>query len=78
MSSAELAERLSKKLGKTISATNLRVMLHRSREQFAHLLLEEVSQTLDQPNRADIEEELIELQLLKYCRPALERSDESL
>lgn len=63
------ADRLSAQLGKTITTSNLRVMLHRARDQFAHILLDEVRNTLDQPARADLEEELIELSLLKYCRP---------
>jgi RNA polymerase sigma factor (sigma-70 family) len=73
LSSVELADRLSAQLDKTITTSNLRVMLHRARDQFAHLLLDEVRNTLDRPVRSDIEEELIELRLLKYCRPALER-----
>ena len=73
LSSAELAVRLSSQLDKTITPSNLRVMLHRARDEFAHRLLDEVSNTLDQPLRSDIEEELIELRLLKYCQPALEK-----
>lgn len=76
LSSAELAQQLSSKLDKSISTSNLRVMLHRAREEFAQLLLDEVTNTLDQPLRADVEEELIELRLLKYCRPALQQTGE--
>ena len=72
--SKEFAAELSKELGKPISVSNVRVMLHRSRDEFAQLLLQEVSDTLDNPSRATVEEELIELGLLEYCRPALERS----
>ena len=46
-------------------------MLHRAREQFANLLLDEVEQSLDDPSHDDLEEELIELQLIEYCRDAL-------
>ncbi len=69
--SPELAERLSQVLGREITATNVRVMLHRAREQFASLLLDHVAQSLENPSREELEEELIELQLLDYCRPAL-------
>ena len=71
--SSELADQLSQKLGKPVSAASLRVMVHRARGEFARLLLEEVAQTLDAPTRTTMEEELIELGLLEYCRPAMER-----
>lgn len=74
LSSAELAVRLTSKLERSITPSNLRVMLHRARDEFAHRLLDEVTHTLDQPVRSAIEEELIELRLLKYCQPALEKS----
>jgi hypothetical protein len=51
-------------------------MLHRSRDEFAQLLLQEVADTLDDPTRFDTEQELIELELLEYCRPALERRND--
>lgn len=73
LSSPELAEQISAKLGKPISSANLRVMLHRARDRFAELLFEEVANTLDNPSRDDLEEELAELRLLEYCRPALQR-----
>lgn len=69
--SPELAAGLAGELGREISAANVRVMLHRARERFASLLLDQVAQSLDDPGREALEEELIELQLLEYCRPAL-------
>jgi RNA polymerase sigma-70 factor (ECF subfamily) len=71
--SPELAEGLSKKLGHTINAGAVRVLLHRAREAFAELLLDEVTESLADGSLAEAEEELIELDLLEYCRPALER-----
>ncbi len=50
--------------------------LHRAREKFADMLLDEVIQSLDNPNRETLENELIELGLLEYCKPALERRAE--
>ena len=73
MNSSQLANRVSTQLGKNITTSNLRVMLHRARDEFAKLLLDEVAQTVDQPSRTVVEEELIELGLLEYCRPALDR-----
>ena len=69
--SPELAEQFSRELGRNISAANVRVMLHRARERFASLLLDQVAQSLENPAREELEQELIELQLLDYCRPAL-------
>jgi len=75
LNSAEMAVQLSRQLGKQITLANLRVMLHRSRDEFARLLFDEVADTLDKPTRASIEEELSDLGLLEYCRPALQRLD---
>lgn len=72
-SSTELAENLSESVGKEISSANVRVILHRARDEFARLLFQEVSETIDNPSREAVEEELIDLGLLEYCRPALER-----
>ncbi|MEQ8789955.1 MAG: sigma-70 family RNA polymerase sigma factor [Pirellulaceae bacterium] len=69
--SPELAAGLSRQLDREISPANVRVMLHRARERFANLLLDEVEQSLDAPTRDDLEAELIELQLIEYCRPVL-------
>ena len=76
LSSKELAERLTQQLGKNVTSANLRVMVHRARDEFAKLLFDEVANTIDQPTREDIEEELSDLGLLEYCRPALERLDD--
>lgn len=73
LGSTELAGKLSEQLGKPVTGANARVMVHRARDEFAKLLFDEVAETLDEPSRSDIEEELIELGLLEYCRPALER-----
>lgn len=71
--SPELAQGLSRELGREITGANVRVMLHRAREQFAILLLDQILQTLENPTRDELEQELIELELLDYCRPALSR-----
>ena len=76
-SSTELAAGLTQQLGKEVTSANVRVMLHRARDEFARLLFREVSDTIDHPTRDIVEEELIDLGLLEYCRPALQRLDES-
>jgi RNA polymerase sigma factor (sigma-70 family) len=71
--SPELAAGLSKELGRSINAGAARVLLHRARETFAELLLNQVIESLTDGSLAEAEEELIELDLLEYCRPALDR-----
>lgn len=74
--SPELATGLSEKLGKSINAGAVRVMIHRARDAFADLLLEEVMESLESDSMDEAEEELIDLNLLEYCRPALSRRRE--
>ncbi len=71
--SPELAEKLSERLEKPISAANVRVLLHRSRERFADLLLDDVAQSLDAPTIDDLEQEVADLRLTEYCRVAIDR-----
>lgn len=74
--SPELAEGLSKALGKPMNAGAVRVLLHRAREEFADILLNEVTDSLCDSSLDEAEQELIELGLLEYCRPALDRRRE--
>ena len=71
--STELAEGLSERLGKPINAGAVRVLLHRAREAFADALMNEITQSLADGSLDEAERELIDLDLLEYCRPALER-----
>jgi RNA polymerase sigma-70 factor (ECF subfamily) len=71
--SPELAAGLSEQLGKPINAGAVRVLLHRAREAFAEILLDEVSESLAEGSLDEAEQELIDLDLLEYCRPALDR-----
>lgn len=68
----QLAEHLSTQLGKSITPENVRQLLHRARDQFAKLLLEEVERSLENPTLDELEKELIELELLSYCKKSLE------
>jgi len=72
----EVVRELGPQLGKKLTAESLRQTLHRARALFADLLLAEVAQSLTEPSDEEIAEELGELNLLAYCRPALERKDE--
>jgi RNA polymerase sigma-70 factor (ECF subfamily) len=74
--SPELAEGLTKELGKPINAGAVRVLLHRARELFAEFLLDEVTESLTSGSLDEAEEELIDLDLHEYCRPALEKRRE--
>jgi RNA polymerase sigma-70 factor (ECF subfamily) len=73
MPSPQMAQELNGILGKTVTAANVRQLLHRSREKFADLLLDDVVHSLEAPTADQVEQELIQLNLLEYCRPALER-----
>jgi RNA polymerase sigma-70 factor (ECF subfamily) len=74
--SGELAEGLAKLMGKPLNAGAVRVTLHRAREAFADLLLDEVINSLADSSLDAAENELIELDLLSYCKPALDRRRE--
>jgi hypothetical protein len=71
--SAEMAERLSERMGKPVNAPWVRKTLQRAHEKFTDLLLDEVGRSLDTKDPERLREELEELDLLKYCRSGLER-----
>jgi RNA polymerase sigma-70 factor (ECF subfamily) len=69
----DLARQLSGRLGQEPSAAWVYKHLHNARRKFADLLVAEVARTLDCPGAEDLAQELAELGLLRWCRPALER-----
>jgi hypothetical protein len=71
--SPQMAEQLTAQLGRPFTAAGVRQALHRAREKFADRLLDEVTHSLDSPTAEGLEEELVELGLIDYCKPALER-----
>jgi RNA polymerase sigma-70 factor (ECF subfamily) len=75
--STELADRIAAKLGKPVRADHVRKALQRAHESFAELLLEDVAHSLGPDPGVALEQELRELDLLKYCRQALERRREA-
>jgi RNA polymerase sigma-70 factor (ECF subfamily) len=74
---AQMGVVLKEQLGKEMTELAVRKALQRARERFADLLLEEVARSLQsslQDSTVEaIEQELIDLDLLAYCRSALER-----
>lgn len=72
MRSPDIAKALTKQLDREISAGNARVLVHRSREIFAEKLLDLVEDSLQDRDEDELENELITLDLLSYCRPALD------
>jgi RNA polymerase sigma-70 factor (ECF subfamily) len=73
MRAPQLAEELTAQLGRPFTAVGIRQLLHRAREKFAALLLDEVIQSLENPTAEQVDEELAELGLFEYCRPVLEQ-----
>jgi RNA polymerase sigma-70 factor (ECF subfamily) len=74
--STAMADALSVTLGRKLTAPGVRQLLHRGREKFADLLLDEVVHSLDDPSEDQLVEELENLNLITYCRPALQRRDQ--
>lgn len=73
LTSDELAAKLTQHLGRPLTAGWVRQSLLRAREQYAAALLAEVSRSLERPTPEALEEELIALGLLDYCRRHLAR-----
>lgn len=71
-----MAQSLSKLAGKPISAAGLRQTLHRARERFADILLDQIVHSLAEPTVETLHEELVDLKLMQYCEPALERFEQ--
>ncbi len=73
LSAADVAERLRSAEKGDYTPAAVRQVLHRSREIFAEKLLAEVSRSILSNDPDSLAEELAELNLLIYCREALER-----
>jgi RNA polymerase sigma factor (sigma-70 family) len=71
--SAEMAALFQQQLQRPFTPESVRQILHRARERFADLLLEEVAHSLETSAIDRLEQELIDLDLLTYCRQALDR-----
>jgi RNA polymerase sigma-70 factor (ECF subfamily) len=73
LTAAELAERLHADGTVQYSAAGVRQVLHRSRVIFADLLLAEVARSILSDDLEQLAEELADLDLITYCRAALDR-----
>jgi len=69
--SAWLAERLGERGGKAVDAAWVRKTLERAHRKYARLLVEEVQASLPAPTPEAVRQELLDLDLLKYCRSTL-------
>jgi RNA polymerase sigma-70 factor (ECF subfamily) len=70
---AELARLAGVRLGKPLSEAAFRQLLRRARAKFADFLVAEVARTLATSDPDTVEQELIELDLLSYCRGSVAR-----
>jgi DNA-directed RNA polymerase specialized sigma24 family protein len=71
--SPQMAEQLAARLGTPMRPDQVRKALQRSHARFAELLVDEVAASLGNPSRDELADEVRALDLLKYCRVALER-----
>lgn len=71
--SEEMAGRLGEQLKRELTAAGVRQSLHRARDRFADILLDQLTGALAEPTPDALAEELTDLGLLSHCRPALER-----
>ena len=63
----------TEKVKKPLNSSSVRVLIHRAREMLAEQVLDLVLDSLDNASLDECEQELIDLNLLEYCRPALQR-----
>ncbi len=66
-SSGELAKVLSERLGTQVNSDWVRQNLKRARDRFTALLRSEIALTLDGSDIGEVDQELVELDLKKYC-----------
>jgi len=69
--SGQLAARVSRLCGRTIQPEAFRKQVSRARRLFAELLVSEIASTLDDPTPLKVEEELIDLDVMKYVQSFL-------
>ena len=74
--SAQLAARLSQRIGQAMRPDAFRKQVSRARSLFARFMVDEVRQTLSDPSPQQVHEELLEVGLLGYVRSELAAADE--
>jgi hypothetical protein len=67
--SAALAEELTRRQGRPVTAEGVRQTLRRARVRFVQLLRAEVAASIPTEDPAEVDAELAELGLLVYCEP---------
>ena len=72
MRSADIAKGLSVVLEKEVTPEWVRKWQHLGKKKFAELLLHEVAISLRVPDPDAVEQELIDLEIYQYCKPALD------
>jgi hypothetical protein len=73
LSGEEYRRAVGERVGREYAPAAARQVLHRARERFTDLLLDEVRQSLGGAGEDRLEEELVDVGLLGYCRSALDR-----
>jgi hypothetical protein len=73
LTSHQMADLLSTRLGRPVNDTWVRQTLRRARGCLADLLVDEVAVTLGNDTPDDLEQELIGLGMLGYCQDGLRR-----
>ncbi len=69
--SGQLAARVSRACGRAVAPEAFRKQVSRARRLFAEFLVAETARTLDNPTPQTVEEELIDIGVMKYVRPFL-------
>jgi RNA polymerase sigma-70 factor (ECF subfamily) len=73
MRSPQMAEQLTTQLGKSVTPEWVRKMLQLARTRFAEFLVEEAGHLLQNPTDEQLEQELMDLGLLDFCRSFLKQ-----
>lgn len=73
--SPQLAEEITRQLGKHFTSEAERKLLQRARRRFAEFLVDEVAGSLGTAQPDQVVEELIELGLMGYCRSAVTKGE---
>ncbi len=69
--SGTIAAELGQQLGRTLTSAGVRQSLHRARELFSRMLLDEVRRSLGKCSDREVEDEVQILGLMPYCQSAL-------
>lgn len=71
--SAQIAEQLSQEMDRSFTEGGVRQILRRARDKFADFLVDNVEKALRVTDDDTLMEQLADLKLLEFCKPALEK-----